>query len=211
MKKNKLMLVFLYTLISVSSYCQEDTKANNTNFEQSFRQNIFRDDFVQNDTIKVFLDDTIYYVSNHYDKYFDLIIQYSNYLNSNYVPSFILIDNLPDGYYCIYNIKKNQTQLIENINEYIVTSGMLKDGKRQGRFYFQHITDNPNSPTRNCVIYFKDNVVHGSVIEIENDRVMYLGEYKMGVKHGFFYYYNRGEPTIVLFENGKEVNFSVFK
>ena len=117
---------------------------------------------------------------------------------------------MPNGFYCLYSLKKKQTKKTKNIDEYIVASGEYKNGMKQGAFYFKFIPENPKWVSSDKVIYFKDDVVNGAVIERERGNIMFLGEYQMGIKHGFFYYYNGGAPSIVLYENGVKVKDSIF-
>lgn len=210
MKIVKFTLIIFIALICKISYCQEDTtniKKNNVHF---LRQKINNSDDAPKDTIKLFLDDTSYYISLDNGNYFETIKKYSNYLNSGHVPGFLLAENLPDGYYCIYNISKKKAKKVKNINEHIVTSGEIKNGMKHGAFYFRFIPDNPKRSKAEIIIYFKDDFVNGVVIERVNDNIMNLSEYKMGIKHGFFYYGYGGDPSIVLYEDGVIVKGSSF-
>lgn len=210
MKIIKFTLILFITMICENAYCQEDTTNVKKNNDQFLRQKINNTNDTPKDTIKLFLDDNSYYISLDDENYFEKIKAYSSYLNSGYVPSYLLSEHLHDGYYCIFNITKKQAKKIKNINEYIVTSGEIKNGMKQGAFYFRFIPDNPKRSKAEIIIYFKDDLVNGAVIERVNDKIMNLGEYKMGIKHGFFYYGYGGAPSIVLYENGVKIKDSVF-
>lgn len=210
MKIVKFTLILFITIICENAYCQEDTTNVKKVNDQFLRQKINKTNDTPKDTIKLFLEDTSYYISLDDENYFDKFKIYLNYLNNVYVPSYLLSEKLPDGYYCLYNITKKQAKKIKNIEEYIVTSGEFKNGMKQGAFFFRFIPDNPKCSKAEIIIYFKDDLVNGAVIERENDKIMCLGEYKMGIKHGFFYFYNGGSPSIVLFENGVKVKDSIF-
>lgn len=210
MKIVKFTLILFITLICENAYCQEDTTNIKKVSDRFLRQKINNTNDAPKDTIKLFLDNTSYYISLDDENYLEKFKTFSSYIKNGYVPSFLLSEHLPDGYYCIYNITKKQAKKIKNINKYIVTSGEIKNGKKQGAFYFRFIPDNPKRSEAEIIIYFKDDVVHGAVIERERDRIMVLGEYQMGIKHGFFYYYNRGVPSIFLYENGIKIKDSFF-
>jgi|GEM_PF-2394053 hypothetical protein len=210
MKIVKFTLILFITIICENAYCQEDTTNVKKVNDQFLRQKINNANDTPKDTIKLFLDDTSCYISLDDKNYFDKFKIYSNYLNNGYVPSYLLSEKLPDGYYCLYNITKKQAKKIKNIEEYIVSSGEFKNGMKESAFYFRFIPDNPKWSKAEIIIYFKDDLVNGAVIERENDKIMCLGEYKMGIKHGFFYFYNGGSPSIVLFENGVKVKDSIF-
>ncbi len=210
MKIVKFTLILFITIICENAYCQEDTTNVKKVNDQFLRQKINKTNDTPKDTIKLFLEDTSYYISLDDENYFEKIKAYSSYLNSGYVPSYLLSEKLPDGYYCLYNITKKQAKKIKNIEEYIVTSGEFKNGMKQGAFFFRFIPDNPKCSKAEIIIYFKDDLVNGAVIEREKNSIMFLGEYQMGIKHGFFYYYNSGAPLIVLYENGVKVKESIF-
>lgn len=211
MKYKQLVIFFILLLISRNLYCQVDTVNQTKNPEYYYRQKITVDSVYPRDTIKLFLADTSYYHTNR-----DILYEYNNkinylkYFNSGIGLDFVLKDSLPDGYYCLYNLTKKQVKKIKNINKYIVASGEFKNGMKQGAFYFKFIPENPRWVSADKVIYFKDDVVNGAVIERERGNIMFLGEYKMGIKHGFFYYGYGGAPSIVLYENGIKVKDAIF-
>lgn len=212
METIRLILFLFIVFICNTSYCQEDTVMNNSGYEQFYRQRIFESNNVPKDTINIFLDDTSYYLT-----YDDILYQFVNktgylkYFNTGIGLGFVLKDSLPDGYYCLYNLTKKQAKKIDKKEKYIVACGEFKNRMKQGAFCFYFIPENPKRATAYKIIYFKDDVVNGAVIERVNDRIMFLGEYQMGVKHGFFYYYNGGAPSIILFKNGEKVKYSDFR
>lgn len=210
MKTVKIILILCITIICENAYCQEDTTNTKTVNNPFLRQKINYTNDIPKDTIKIFLDDNSYYISLDDEKYYEIIKTYSSYLNSGYAPIFLLSENLPDGYYCIYNITKKEAKKIKNIYEYLVISGEIKNGMKLGAFYFRINYDKPNYSKAEIIIYFKDDVVNGAVIERVNGNIMNLGEYKMGIKHGFFYYGYGGTPSIVLYENGVIIKDSFF-
>jgi len=210
MKIVEFNLILFIMLICDLGYCQEDTTNIKKANDQFLIQKINNTNYTPKDTIKLFLDDTSYYISIDDENYFEKFKIYLNYLCNGYVPSYLFSEKLPDGYYCLYNITKKQAKKIKNIEEYIVSSGEFKNGMKQGAFFFRFIPDKPKSYKAEIIIYFKDDLVNGAVIERENDKIMCLGEYKMGIKHGFFYFYNGGAPSIVLYENGVKVKESIF-
>jgi len=211
MKIVKFTLILCITIICENTYCQEDTTNVKKVNDQFLRQKINNTNDTPKDTIKLFLSDTSYYRTNR-----DVLYEYNNkidylkYFNSGIGLDFVLRDSLPDGYYCLYGLKKKQAKKVKNIDEYIVASGEYKNGMKQGVFYFKFIPANPKWVSADKVIYFKDDVANGAVIERERGNIMFLGEYQMGIKHGFFYYYNGGAPSIVLYENGVKVKDSIF-
>jgi hypothetical protein len=210
MKIIKFTIILCIAIICENTYCQEDTINVIRNNDQFLRQKTNNTNDIPKDTIKLFLDDNSYYISLDDENFFEKIKTYSSYLNSGHFPSYILSEHLPDGYYCLYSLKKKQAKKTKNIDEYIVASGEYKNGMKQGAFYFKFIPENSKWVSADKVIYFKDDVVNGAVIERERGNIMFLGEYQMGIKHGFFYYYNGGAPSIVLYENGVKVKDSTF-
>ena len=211
MKYKQLIICFIFLLISSNLYCQVDTVNQTKNPEYFYRQKITVDSVSPRDTIKLFLDDTSYYLANRNILYeFNNKIGYLKYFNSGIGLDFVLKDSLPDGYYCLYNFIKKQAKKMNEKEKYIVASGEFKNRMKQGAFCFYFIPENPKWVTADKVIYFKDDVVHGAVIERERNNIMFLGEYQMGIKHGFFYFYNGGSPSIVLYENGVKIKDAIF-
>lgn len=211
MKIKQLIIFFILILITSNLYCQTDTVSKIKNPEYFYRQKINVDTVFSRDTIKLFLDDTSYYNMERDLLYeFNNKIGYLKYFNSSIGLNFVLKDSLQDGFYCLYNLTKKQAKKMKTKDKNIVVSGEFKNKMKQGAFCFYFIQETSKCIKANKVIYFKDDIVHGAVIERENDKIMFLGEYQMGVKHGFFYYYNGGAPAIVLYENGKQVKYSNF-
>lgn len=194
-------------------FSQEIESAPNLNQNAFLREEAFDNKFSVKDTIELFLEDTSFYIMIDYDQ---LINEFRNqkdvykYFSSSLGLQFQFRDSLQDGFYCLYNLTREKAKKIKNKEEFVLASGEFKNKMRKGAFTFYYIPDNPKWTKAEKTIYFKDDVVHGVVIEKENDRIAYLGEYKMGVMHGFFYYYNNGVPVIVLYEDGVVIKSSEF-
>jgi len=199
----------LLLLMSSNLYCQIDSLRNITEYGFYDKQRIHYDTIALKDTIKLFLEDTSFYLINKNILYQNEI-EYLNYFNSSIGLDYVLKDSLPDGFYCLYNLTKKQARRIHEKNNYIVASGEFKNKMKQGPFCFYFMPENSKWASAKKVIYFEDDIINGPIIEFERDNIMYLGEYKMGVKNGFFYFYNGGAPAIILYENGVKVKDSYF-
>jgi hypothetical protein len=198
MYRNRLfvLLILLFKLTGDLYAQQKDTVKINIIYDtiHSYRQPLKL--YTPKDTIKLFLDDTAYYIQKDYrqiDNEYRDRIGYAKYFFNTHCSGFELKDNLPDGYYCLYSITKKQAYKMENYKKYFVASGEFKNGMKQGEFvlYLRPEYPTKKEPFNNWIesykkISFKNDTVHGKVIEIIGGRFEHFGEYNMGVKDGFF-------------------------
>jgi hypothetical protein len=211
--KKKIVFSFIVLLLLETSFLYSQEFDTNKRLKQdSFhREGISFVNNMPKDTVFLYLNDTLFFLKNNYEDeniaYFQL---YSKFTNGNFIPQFILRENLPDGFYCLYNLTREKAKKTKNKETFVVASGEFKDGMKQGPFNFFYTPENPKWTHVYNTIYFQNDTVHGVVIERENDRISYLGEYNMGIMHGFFYYYNNGAPVIILYEDGVAIKSSEF-
>jgi hypothetical protein len=208
----KILLVFICFTSILTNAQQKDTVKINIIYDtiHSYRQPLKL--YTPKDTIKLFLDDTAYYIQKDYEQVVNEYknkIGYAKYFINGHCSGFELKDNLPDGYYCLYSITKKQAYKMENYKKYFVASGEFKNGMKQGEFvlYLRPEYPTKKEPFNNWIesykkISFKNDTVHGKVIEIIGGKLRHFGEYNMGVKDGFFYY---REEEIILYKDGEIV------
>jgi hypothetical protein len=169
------------------------------------------------DTIKLYLEDTSYYIQKDI---WQLMNEQKNntgyfaHFSDTYGLEFQFKNKLPDGFYCLYNITKKQSLKIKNYKNYFVASGEFKNGMKQGAFIFFVHQEYPTKkePFKNQKeafkrIYFKNDTVHGKVIETIEGKVIHFGEYNLGVKDGFFY---ELDNIIILYKDGLVVKKTSF-
>ena len=169
------------------------------------------------DTIKLYLDDTSCFIQKDIRQLMDdqsHKTSYFEFFSDTYGLEFQFKNKLPDGFYCLYNITKKQALKIKNYKNNFVASGEFKDGMKQGAFtfYVQQEYPTKEEPYKNQKeaykrICFKNDTVHGKVIEALNGKVIHFGEYKMGLKDGFFYDFDN---QIILYKDGLVVKKTFF-
>ena len=217
--KKILILILVFNLFKTVS-AQQENILNDYYATERRKNEIYRIRYSPQDTIKLFLDDKKYYIANSKSK---LCKYFEENKNNSYSLEFELRDSLPNGFYCLYNITKGQTDTIKNIEEYLVVSGEFKNGMKQDMFvfgrefvekqkkysieYYMNIHSYSNEYRE---ITFKNDTVHGRIKEVKNGKIIFLGEYNMGVKDGFFYYEGENNPAIFLYENGVKVKETYF-
>jgi hypothetical protein len=203
MRKNRFIIFLLLLIRVLCVFPQEDA---------NLRQPLGSETICfPKDTIILYLEDTSFYIqknirqliSDHINK-----IGYFNFLSSTDGLGFELKDSLSDGFYCLYNITKKQAQKVKNKENHFVASGEFKGGMKQGAFTFYNLSEWSESFK---ILYFKNDTVHGQVKEILNGKIIYLAEYNMGIKNGFFYNaIISTNPQIILYKDGeivREVEF----
>lgn len=165
----------------------------------------------QVDTVEIYIEDTSYYqYYSTFESFKEILFLTDTTSIYRFMSSsgirFFLKDSLDDAFYKVYNLSKNEVSP-NNKSEYIVLTGEIKNKKREGIFMYKNNNDLK-------IITFRDGVIHGKVIEYLNDRIMYSGEYKNGIKHGYFFFQEReGRPQYIqisYYENGERLHFETF-
>lgn len=162
--------------------------------------------FAYVDTFYLFLDDTNYYVEH------DNLFANDNYVFTNFFPEchtleYELKDSLPDGYYILYDLKKNETKRA-NLYNYILCDGGYKNGMRHGIFHLYQRQYDINEEFASIIhsksITFVNGVVDGIVKETQGRYPIYLGHYEHGIPHGAFYFsLSARESSIIIYDQGK--------
>lgn len=206
MNRYSTLILLLFIMIGVSA--QEDV---------SYRQPLSSVIHHPKDTIKLYLEDTSYYIKKDIQQLMYELnngIGYFKYFTTTHGSEFEFKDKLSDGFYCLYNITRKQALKMKNYKKYFVASGEFKDGMKQGAFIFYVHQEYPTNkePFNNNIeafkrIYYKNDTVHGKVIEVIDGKINHFGEYNMGLKDGFFY--DKGYK-IILYENGLIIKETFF-
>ena len=154
-------------------------------------------------TIEIYLDDTIYFQKHSLWDEDSLFPTYFVMAISAY---YELKDGLPDGYYCLYDLKRGDSVPPVLKGAYLVCSGGFKEGKRHGLFaFFDNVIfdDNRSWKCRTAqLITYCNGVVHGTVEEYADGQPFHLAEYCNGVKNGYsLYSYTSGGVLIRLYNN----------
>jgi hypothetical protein len=176
-------------------------------------------EYEKKDTIKLFLNDSNYYIQKDIGQIFqefDNKVGYFAYFRSTTAMEFVLKDSLPDGFYCLYNLPSKSAKKEKALCKYLVVAGEYRNGLKQGRFIFQENVDLPEGYRSDKEIYFYKEIsfindtVDGAIKEYDGDLLTYAAEYKMWKKNGFCYFWNNGSPAILLFEDGELVDQTQF-
>jgi hypothetical protein len=209
--KNIIVCFLLILSLSINVSAQQDSIEELKRLNPYARERISEEKFyIPKDTIKLYLEDTLYYIKDNKlgtFKYFARL-KLSFY---RYGLEFELRDSLPDGFYCLYDLTKKQAKKISDKEKHLVASGEFRNRMKQGIFRFKTEYEDPRFPIFYKEIIFTNDTVNGIVREAENERAIFVGEYKMGVKDGFFFHENGGYPVIFLYENGEKVRETFFQ
>lgn len=160
------------------------------------------------DTFYLFLNDTDYYIE-HNNLFANESYVFTNYFPECHAVEYELKDSLEDGYYILYDLKKDETKR-GNLYDYILCDGGYKNGVRHGTFHLYHrqydINEEFESITSSKSITFVNGVVDGIVKEKKGRYPIYLGHYEHGIPHGAFYFsLSTREAFIIIYDYGKIV------
>lgn len=118
-----------------------------------------------------------------------------NEFNQSYLVSgyFTFKECLPDGEYIYLGISRNKLARVKDYERYILQKGNYVDSLRNGKFliYSENYRHHKGEPLRvHAEINYSKGLLHGHVIHYYNHRPRCEGNYTLGVRDGFFYYYD---------------------
>lgn len=176
----------------------------------------------QIDTTYLFEEDTSYY---YYENGLNYIEEWPNrdtttviYYFQSFGYHYLFKDSLSDGYYKVYDLPRKDSANVE-LEKHLVIEGEFKNKKRNGNFLYQdHIDYGKYIKKHDRYIYdhsyvkkivpFDNGIVNGKVREYSHGILMSAGEYKNGIKDGFYFYQEVGSypfMRISYYKNGKEI------
>jgi hypothetical protein len=210
----KIVLAIISMCLTVILHGQQDTINKLLNGSMMFAKQKVQDNYyIPKDTVKLFLEDQQFYIQKDVGQIlndFNNRIGYFKYFISTGGMEFELKKGLADGYYCLYNFSKKDTNKINNKSKYLVAAGEYKNGMKQGMFIFNSYLENPQWHGSYKEILFKNDTINGVVKEYEGSVLIYAIEYKMGKKDGFCMFWNNGAPAIILFRNDELIEQTQF-
>jgi antitoxin component YwqK of YwqJK toxin-antitoxin module len=117
-----------------------------------------------------------------------------NKFNQSYLVSgyFTFKERLPDGEYIYLGLSRNKFKRIKDYNRYIIQKGSYVDSLRHGKFiiYSENYRSKGDYKRVDAEINYSRGLLDGHVIHYYNHRPRCEGNYTLGLRDGFFYYYD---------------------